>query len=60
MTRLLLLSSSVLYGSGYLEHAEAEIRDILGAVRRVLFVPYALFDPVAYARRAGERFASWG
>jgi len=60
MTRLLLLSSSVLYGSGYLEHAEAEIRDVLGPVRRVLFVPYALFDRSAYARRAGDRFASWG
>ena len=40
--RLLLLSNSVNYGQGYLEHARALIRDFLGAkVKRVLFVPYA-------------------
>jgi len=39
--RLLLISNSTLYGSGYLVHAEKEIRDFLGAVRRVLFIPFA-------------------
>jgi dipeptidase E len=29
-------------------------------VRRVLFVPYALFDREAYARKAKERFAAMG
>src|SRR5262249_29283090 len=52
----LLISNSTLYGSGYLDHAEAEIRSFLGTVGRVLFVPYALYDRDAYARLARERF----
>ena len=30
MKRILLISNSTLYGSGYLDHAESEIRDFLG------------------------------
>ena len=44
MNRVLLISNSTLYGSGYLDHAAAEICDFLGDVKRVLFVPYALYD----------------
>ena len=58
--RLLLISNSTLHGSGYLDHAEAPIRDFLGAMPGVLFVPYALFDRNAYAARARERFAKMG
>ena len=59
--KLLLISNSTLYGSGYLDHAEAEIRDFLGAeVKRILFVPYALQDRNAYAASAQERFAKMG
>jgi dipeptidase E len=59
--RLLLISSSTLYGSGYLDHAAAEIEDLLGRdVRRVLFVPHALRDRDAYALQARERFAAMG
>lgn len=57
---ILLISNSTLYGSGYLDHAESEIRDILGNVGRVLFVPFALFDRDAYANLARERFKSMG
>jgi dipeptidase E len=59
---LLLLSSSLVHGRGYLDHAASEIRQLLGnlGVRRVLFVPYALFDREAYARKARERFAAMG
>jgi dipeptidase E len=57
---LLLISNSTLYGSGYLDHAESEIRDFLGSVGRVLFVPFALSDRDAYAALAGERFNSMG
>jgi dipeptidase E len=60
MSRVLLISNSTLYGSGYLDHAEAEIRDFLGDVRRVLFVPFALYDRDAYAASARERFAKMG
>lgn len=58
--RLLLISNSTLYGGGFLDHAEAEIRNFLGSVKRVLFVPFALQDRDAYAQKAGERFANMG
>jgi len=58
--RVLLISNSTLHGSGYLDHAEKEIRSFLGAVHSVLFVPYALYDRDAYAEMAQERFASMG
>lgn len=58
--KVLLISNSTLYGSGYLDHAEDEICDFLGAVRRVLFVPYALYDRDAYAAQARERFQKMG
>ena len=58
--RVLLISNSTLYGSGYLDHAEAEIRSFLGDVRSVLFVPYALYDRDAYASTAQERFQRMG
>lgn len=55
--RVLLLSSSTVHGRGYLDHAEAEMRDFLGDIGRILFVPFALHDHEAYARRTRERFA---
>ena len=58
--RLLLLSTSTVFGSGYLEYAREEVDDFLGSVRRVLFVPFALHDRDAYARKVRERFASLG
>ncbi len=58
--RLLLISNSTLYGSGYLEHAEGEISSFLTAVRRILFVPFALADHEGYAARARQSFAAMG
>jgi dipeptidase E len=58
--RVLLISNSTLYGSGYLDHAESEIRSFLGDVKRVLFVPYALFDRDKYAGTAQQRFQKMG
>ena len=58
--RLLLISNSTMHGSGYLEHCAAEIRDFLGAKRKVLFVPYALHDHDAYADKAKKAFAAMG
>ena len=58
--RVLLISSSRIYGSGYLDQAEAEIRDFLGNVKQVLFVPYAGFDRDEYAAIARERYAKMG
>jgi dipeptidase E len=58
--RVLLISNSTLYGSGYLDHAESEIRDFLGHVGHVLFVPFALYDRDAYSSTARERFMAMG
>ena len=58
--RVLLISSSKVHGTGYLDHAEGEIRDFLGNVKRVLFVPFALYDRDAYASMARERFNVMG
>ena len=58
--RILLISNSTLYGGGYLDHAEAEIRSFLGDLKRVLFVPFAIYDRDKYAATAQQRFAKMG
>jgi dipeptidase E len=59
--RLLLISNSTQHGSGYLDHCAAEIQDFLGkSVRRLIFVPYAMFDHDEYAARVCARFAQLG
>ena len=60
MSRLLLISNSTLHGSGYLDHAEAEIRDFIGKRVRVVFIPYALHDRRAYCEQADGRFRKMG
>ncbi|HEV7396454.1 MAG TPA: dipeptidase PepE [Pyrinomonadaceae bacterium] len=59
-TRVLLISNSTLYGGGYLDHAESEIRDFVGKIGKVLFIPFALYDRDAYASTAKERFQKMG
>jgi dipeptidase E len=58
--QLLLISNSTLYGRGYLDHAEEEIRGLVGRRTRVLFVPYAVHDRREYAAKAQERFRAMG
>jgi dipeptidase E len=58
--RVLLISNSTLYGSGYLDHAEEEIRDFLKDVTRVRFVPFALYDSDTYSSMAQARFKAMG
>jgi dipeptidase E len=53
--RLLLISSSNVHGSGYLDHAEGEMR-ALGA-KRIAFAPFALGDRDSYTERVRERLA---
>jgi dipeptidase E len=60
MSRVLLISNSTLYRRGYLDHAEAELRELLAGAKRVLFVPYALADRDGYADKARSRFAAIG
>lgn len=59
--RLLLISTSTLYGSGYLDYCATAMTTFLGSsVTRVLFVPYAVRDRDAYATKVRERFARLG
>ena len=58
--RLLLISNSTLHGGGYLDHAETEIRDFLGSLSRVVFVPYALANHVSYTGQARTKFVAMG
>ncbi|MDX1741955.1 MAG: dipeptidase PepE [Rhodothermales bacterium] len=61
--RLLLLSNSVNYGRGFLDHAEDAIRSFLGnGVSRIAFVPYAgvTFSEEMYTARVRARFEAFG
>ena len=59
--RLLLISNSTLYGSGYLDHCADAIASFLGpSVRRVTFVPHAVLDRDAYTARVRARFEKLG
>jgi dipeptidase E len=58
--RLMLLSNSTMHGRGFLDHAADEIKDFLGDVDRLLFVPFALHDRDAYAAKVRARFAELG
>jgi len=59
-SRILLISNSTVHGRGYLDHVEDEIRIFLGATKRILFFPFALFDRDDYAAKAKARFAAMG
>jgi dipeptidase E len=58
--RLLLISTSTVFGTGFLEHAFPELLDFLGPRRRILFVPYAVADRDGYAAKARSTFESLG
>ena len=58
--RLLLLSNSTMHGRDFIDHAAEEIKDFLGDVERLLFVPFALHDRDEYANKVRARFAGLG
>jgi dipeptidase E len=58
--RLLLLSTSTVFGTAYLEHAASELRRFFGDTKDVLFIPYALQDRDAYAAKAAAAFREMG
>jgi dipeptidase E len=59
--RLLLISNSTQHGTGYLDHCADAIASFVGrAVKRVAFVPYAVFDRDQYAAKARARFEAMG
>ena len=49
MRNLLLVSSSRVHGSGFLEHCQTAIQGHFADVSSVLFIPYALADHGSYA-----------
>lgn len=60
MQRLLLISSSYVYGAGYLDHCWSEIADFLGPIKKLLFIPYALRDFSGYVEQVRKRFRPLG
>ncbi len=60
MKRLLLLSNSTNHGAEYLDHAIGDVLAILGPVRRLLFVPFALKDRAGYVAKVTGRLAREG
>src|SRR4030095_16345587 len=59
-SRILLISNSTVYGRGYLDHVEDQIKSFLGPAKTVLFFPFALFDRDDYTAKAKTRFAAMG
>ncbi|HEX9189913.1 MAG TPA: dipeptidase PepE [Vicinamibacteria bacterium] len=58
--RLVLISTSTVFGTRYLEHAFSELQDALSGVSRVLFIPHALHDRDGYAAKARAAFEEIG
>jgi dipeptidase E len=56
MRNLLLISSSQIHGSGFLEHCRTEINEHLQSVDRLLFVPYARADHEQYLKIVAAAF----
>jgi dipeptidase E len=59
-SRILLISNSTVYGHGYLDHVEDQIRTFLHRAAQVLFFPFALHERDEYAAKAKARFAAMG
>lgn len=60
MTKVLLISNSTMHGSGFLDHCMPEITDFLGGARKIVFIPFALFDRREYSAKASTRLAAEG
>lgn len=58
--RLLLISNSTNFGENYLDHCADEIRDFLGPIKEIVFIPYALHDWNGYVLKTRQRYAEWG
>ena len=58
--QLLLISNSTQHGSGYLDHAESDIRDLVERKTQVLFIPFALRDRRAYTAKIEGRMREMG
>ena len=58
--RLLLISSSLVHGYGFLEHPEPEIRRFLAGRKIVAFCPFAAHNHEVYTAKVQARFAEMG
>jgi dipeptidase E len=58
--RLLLISSSTVYGYGFLDHPAPHIEAFLGARKRVGFIPFALADHAGYTKIVRDRLEGLG
>ena len=60
---LLLISTSTTHGTGYLEHAEEEVKALLEGKSSILFIPYARPGGIShqdYTAKVKEAFEPWG
>lgn len=58
--RILLLSTSTVFGGRYLDYAEAEVRNFFVGTRRILFVPFALHDHGRYTAQVHKALTAFG
>lgn len=58
--RLLLISNSTNFGGNYLDHCADEIKDFLGSLKTITFIPYALHDWNGYVEKTRSRYAQMG
>ncbi|MBF8962753.1 dipeptidase PepE [Pontibacter sp. FD36] len=60
---ILLISTSTTHGTGYLEHCQSEIKELLGDRKSILFIPYARPGGIShtdYTAKAREAFEAMG
>ncbi|MCB8965045.1 MAG: dipeptidase PepE [Bacteroidales bacterium] len=62
MVKLLLISNSTNAGEAYLEHPKEEIKNFLGNIKKVLFIPWAAvtFSYDEYEQKVQKRFSEFG
>jgi dipeptidase E len=60
VAELLLLSSSRVHGSGYLEYARSALQEFLAGCHRLHFAPFAIADYESYTNTVGQAFAELG
>ena len=58
--RLLLISSSIVHGYGFLEHPEPEIRRFLAGRKMIAFCPFAAHDHNVYTEKVRARLGQMG
>jgi dipeptidase E len=54
--KFLLISNSINFNQGYLDHCESAIKNFLKPIGTILFIPFALKDVDGYAKLMTERF----